>query len=311
MKGLELARAYYEGCGKPMLQQQFAEVLPYLAIGLAGSGSECLGYDDELSRDHDFEPGFCIFLPDESVVERRTAFLLERAYAKLPRQFMGFERAPLSPVGGNRHGVMRISEFFEQKVGSPDGRLSLPQWFAVPEQGLLEATGGAVFDDALGQFSAVRERLRAFPPDVRRKKLAGHLLLMGQAGQYNYPRCIARGETGAAQLALLNFVQSAMHCLFLLAGRYMPYYKWCFRALRELQGGGQWAAPLERLICSDNADAAGKVQIIEQLCAAVADALRAQSLADIAGNDAERLAYAVNNTVQDAAVRNAHILCGV
>ena len=79
MKGLDLARAYYEECGKEILHRDFAEVLPFLTIALAGSGSECLGYDDALSQDHDFEPGFCIFIPDESVVDRRTAFLLERA----------------------------------------------------------------------------------------------------------------------------------------------------------------------------------------------------------------------------------------
>ena len=78
MNGLELSRAFYEEHGKPMLEEQFPQLLPLLAVGLFGSGSECFGYDDETSRDHDFEPGFCLFLPDESVVDRRTAFLLER-----------------------------------------------------------------------------------------------------------------------------------------------------------------------------------------------------------------------------------------
>ena len=81
MKGLELSEKYFEEYGQPMLEKEFPDILPYLAVGLFGSGSECFGYDDEVSRDHDFEPGFCIFLPDESVIDRRTAFQLERAYA--------------------------------------------------------------------------------------------------------------------------------------------------------------------------------------------------------------------------------------
>ena len=79
MQGLELSRAFFEAHGRPMLETQFPQLLPRLAAGLFGSGSECFGYDDEISRDHDFEPGFCIFLPGEDEIDRRSAFLLERA----------------------------------------------------------------------------------------------------------------------------------------------------------------------------------------------------------------------------------------
>ena len=110
MQGLELARAYFETCGLPMLERDFPDLLPKLAAGLFGQGSECFGFDDEVSRDHDFEPGFCLFLPGEEEVDRRTAFLLERAYAKLPREFMGLKRGLMAPVGGPRRGVVRIGD---------------------------------------------------------------------------------------------------------------------------------------------------------------------------------------------------------
>ena len=75
MNGLELARGYYEEYGKPMLEHEFSDLLPYLACGFVGSGSEHYGFDDEISRDHDYEPGFCIFLPGEEVISRRQSFL--------------------------------------------------------------------------------------------------------------------------------------------------------------------------------------------------------------------------------------------
>ena len=65
MKGLELSRKFYETYGAPMLHEKFPELEDKLAIGLVGDGSECFGYDDDISRDHDFEPGFCIFVPDD------------------------------------------------------------------------------------------------------------------------------------------------------------------------------------------------------------------------------------------------------
>ena len=83
MNGLELAKGYYEEYGKPMLENEFSDLLPLIAVGFVGSGSEHYGFDDEISRDHDFEPGFCIFLPGEDVIDRKQQFKLERAYAKL------------------------------------------------------------------------------------------------------------------------------------------------------------------------------------------------------------------------------------
>ena len=120
MKGLELSRAYFEEYGRPMLEKDFPQLLPFLAAGLTGSGSECFGFDDNISQDHDFEPGFCLFLPGEDIVDRRTAFLLERAYAKLPKEFCSLKRSLLQPVGGSRHGVIRTGDFFKEnsQVGS-------------------------------------------------------------------------------------------------------------------------------------------------------------------------------------------------
>jgi hypothetical protein len=296
-----------------MLQEQFAHILPNLAVGLVGSGSECYGYDDLTSQDHDFEPGFCIFLPGEDIVDRQTAFQLERAYAKLPNEFMGMKRSRISPVGGNRHGVIRMDEFFLAKTGSSDGELTPEQWFAVPEYGLLEATNGAVFADPYGQFTAIREALHYYPEDIRRKKLAGHLLLMGQAGQYNYNRCIARGETAAAQLAMFEFVQSALHSIYLLNCTYMPYYKWSFRGLKDLPQLNTLGEHLEYLISSGNApqEAKVKAEMIENICSAIADELRLQNLTDLQNAELERQAYALNDTIKDHIIRNLHILHGI
>ena len=296
-----------------MLERDFPELLPHLAAGLFGGGSECFGYDDEVSRDHDFEPGFCLFLPGEDVVDRRSAFLLERAYAKLPREFAGLRRSLLQPVGGARRGVLRTGEFFAEKIGSPDGALTPAQWLTVPQQALAECTNGAVFFDNRGEVTAIRESLAFFPEDVRRKKLAGHLLLMAQAGQYNYQRCLRHGETGAAQLAVDEFVRSAMAAVFLLNGRYQPYYKWSFRGLRSLPKLSLLAELLEYLLTTDNEGemAQEKYDVIESIAADMIDELMEQGLTEAVCGDLEKHAYSVNDRVADAEIRNLHILAAV
>lgn len=312
-KGLELSERFFRAYGEPMLHEKFPELLPLLCAGLAGAGSECFGYDDDLSRDHDFEVGFCLFLPDETLVDRKIAFALERAYAKLPSEFEGVRRPPLNPVGGNRHGVIRLSEFFKQKTGREDACLSLRDWFFVPEQSLLEATNGRIFYDGLGKMTEARARLSYFPEDVRKKKLAGNLLLAAQSGQYNYVRCVRRGELGAAQLALSEFVRSLQHAIFLLNRRYLPYYKWSFRALRSLPILSDCEEDLEYLISSGNTEreVECKLAIMERLAAKLCTELRAQGLSTRSDDELEAHAYAVNGTISDEGVRNLHILYSV
>ncbi|MBR6392067.1 MAG: DUF4037 domain-containing protein [Eubacterium sp.] len=312
MNGIELSKAFFEEYGKPMLEE-FPEVKPYLAAGLFGSGSECFGFDDKVSSDHDFEAGFCLFLPDESVVDRRTAFLLERAYAKLPGEFMGVRRSMLSPVGGARRGVLRTDEFFLEKIGSKDGTLTLNQWLTVPEQALAEATNGEVFFDNYGEITKIREGLKQYPEEVRRKKLAGNLLLMAQSGQYNYKRCLDHGEEAAAQLAVGEFVNSAMAVIFLLNNKYKPYYKWSFRALRALPKLSLEAEIMEYLLTTPNGSdtAEEKYYAIEGIAADVIDELAEQGLTNAICGDLEKHAYSVNDGIEDAELRNMHILAAV
>ncbi len=313
MKGLELSEKFYYEYGEKMIKENFADVEKYLAFGLVGSGSECFGYDDEISQDHDFEPGFCIFIPDESIIDSRTEFQLERAYAKLPKEFMGYKRSPLNPVGGNRHGVIRIGKFFEAKTGDENADIPTVGWFCISEQFPLEATNGKIFCDNYGLMTQLREKIAYMPEDVRLKKLAGNILLMAQSGQYNYSRCIKRGETAAAQLAVTEFVNTALKVIFLLNRKYMPYYKWTFRALSELEKMSDLYESFEYLISSGNkADEAKKKQeTIETVSERIIAELVEQKLTRVDSCDLERHAYSVNDRIKDGEIRNLNILYAV
>ena len=310
MHGLELSEAFFKEYGEPMLADRFPSLLPHIAVGLLGAGSECYGFDDEISRDHDFDASFCVFLPDEDTVSRKEAFRLERELAALPREFKGHKRMALAPTGGARRGVLRLSDFLLEKTGTKDGDLSVRDFFFLPETALAEVTNGKIFFDGAGTLTSVRRRLSYLPEDVRRKKLAGALLLMGQAGQYNYPRSLLRGDTAAAQLAIIEFVKHALHSILLLHKTYLPYYKWQFRALSKVS---PLAEKLEFLISSpnDKKTAKEKTACIAEVATAVCGLLFTEGLSAREDDNLEAHAYAVNDAVASPEIRNLHILYGV
>ena len=311
MQGLELAEKYFFQIGLPMLKQDFPHLLDKLAFGLCGSGSEAFGFDDELSHDHDFEPGFCIFIPDsEKIVSRRDEFLLERAYARLPNEFLGFTRQKISAVGGARHGVKRMGDFFNEKIGVHDCELSLVDWFSIPDYALAEATNGKIFCDNLGEFTKKRQALMCLPDCVLKKKLAGNLLLAAQSGQYNYLRCITRGEQGAAGLAMHEFVEAAIKIIFLLNRQHCPFYKWQFASCKKLKKLSQLAFDLEALILN-RLTPQENVKIIENICKQICAELLAQGLTKETSTTLEAHAYSVNSLIKEEEIRNKSIFYAV
>ena len=61
--GLELSRQFYAELVRPILDARFPG-LPHSAA-LLGRGSEVLGFDDEMSTDHDWKPRVLLFLREE------------------------------------------------------------------------------------------------------------------------------------------------------------------------------------------------------------------------------------------------------
>lgn len=98
MTGLQLARLYYEQVGRSGLMEQFPQLNGQLAVGRVGEGSECFGLDDALSRDHDYGPGFCLWM-DEAIFLRWGA-QLQRAYRALPDTYAGYRRPTEGPFSG-------------------------------------------------------------------------------------------------------------------------------------------------------------------------------------------------------------------
>lgn len=308
MKGLELARRYYEDVGRPMLASQFPDYAGRVAAGLAGQGSDCLGFDDGYSEDHDWGPGFCLWLTDEDYEAVGEA--MARAYDALPKTFLGRTRL-VGARGGKRVGVMRTSDFCRYFIGCPGVPETPMQWLRIQEHFLATCTSGAVFEDPLGDFTAIRNGLLpCYPEDVRLKKLAARAATMAQSGQYNFPRMMRRGDLFGARLALGEFLNAALSMLYLLNFRYEPFYKWQFKGAEDLEAMSEALPYLKDIAASSTRRDEGIGYDVEAVCAAAARELAAQGLTDAPGTELEEHAYSVMARIADGTLRNLHVMEG-
>ena len=325
-KGLELARAYYEAHGKEMIAKLFPKYSERIATGLVGEGSECFGFDDAISADHDFGPAFCMWLTREDY--KAIGQSLQTAYEKLPQTFRGLPVCKENKLSSGRVGVQCIDSFYQSRIGKPDAQLELMDWLHISESRLAVAANGEVFHDPLGQFSRIRQQLlNYYPEDVRIKKIAARAFLMGQSGQYNYGRSMSRGEHMAAMLALQEFIKQTCHMVFLLNKKYPPFYKWLHHGMKKLPVLQEVAVLLEQLASNalqpqhwqeGNAwtlahsinKADPNVRIIEQVCNLVRQQLYHNGLSGLQDDFLSSHVEAITKNITDSGIRALPLLEG-
>ena len=256
MTHMERCRELYEQFGAPMIEAKFPEYKDRIAVGLVGEGSECFGYDDEISRDHDYSLGYCMWLRDGDYEEIGES--LQKEYDLLVERLVGTEN--ITPNIRRRRGVFKIREFYSAILHVPvgiinnfmgnrrDDGLTVNQWMAMGEMHLAAAVNGEVFCDPEGQFTRIRDKISEYyPEEVWKMRLADKLHEFSQSGQYNYPRMMARGDYVTAKVCLGKAMDSGMEILYLLNHTYAPYYKWRRKGLVVLTNTAAGREILDRI----------------------------------------------------------------
>lgn len=310
MRGLELARRFWEANADELFAGELTGLRSRAAAGLVGEGSECWGFDDEISRDHDWGPGCCIWLLPED--HRVYGGELSRRYAAAAaRGVCGFLPRPAGDPGAPaRVGVFSIVGFYQRflPAGIPT---TLDGWRRAKEGSLAAACNGSVFFDGAGEFSRIRESLlTGYPEDLRLHRIACGCVQAAQAGQYNLPRQMARGEWLAAASAFSRFIDASCQMSYALAGRFRPFYKWQTRGLSELGPAG--AAVHARLGAVDEAVRArslrATVDAVEEVARALVAEMAAQGLTESPETWLLEQAPQVNAHVRDDALRCSNLM---
>lgn len=277
--GAELCRAYYDKYGVPMIARKFPEYISRIATGHVGEGSDCFGYDDAVSKDHDFGPGFSMWVTKDTYDEIGEA--LQAAYLALPDTFQGYQRVNSSHAM-ERFGVCIIEDFYERVLGGGHLPQKDKDYLLLEDCYLACAVNGEVYRDDEGIFSNIRNRLKAgYPKGVKLLKTAQVTAQLGQNGQYNYERAAKRGEWTAALLSRTDAVKQGMQLAYLLADVYAPHDKWMHRGLKKFNE--EVYSVVEKLTDCGLKDVKETVNLLEQLSMVLLNQLRKKGYVTMEG----------------------------
>lgn len=266
MQGIELSRRFYFEVVQPWLLTA-ASTLRYSAA-LIGYGSELLGFDDEMSRDHNWGPRIHLYVSRADFAQHAHRLVGEFS-AIAPRQFLGEPigwRARPHPAASGAEAAGAMDHGLE--VHTLEGRLKAAlalnsvvdigplQWLGFAEQKLLSFTAGAVFHDDDNRLGKARAVLAYFPRDVwlyniacQWRRIAEEQAFVGRAGMV--------GDELGSRVIAGRLVRDVMRMAFLLERRYAPYAKWFGSAFARLPLAASLSPPLESALRAGDWQARG------------------------------------------------------
>ncbi len=247
---------------------------PKLRYGAAllGSGSEVLGFDDEISRDHDWGLRLFLFLdPAEMHSVRHSLDVILRK--QLPPVFMGHstnwgdpdpednntmmpQEIDTESVGieiNHRITITTVKDYLK-KLFSFNGdqvqelrNLSINVWIRLSEQQLLEFTAGRVYFDNLGELTDARKLLEYYPETIWKIVILGEWNAITEEHVF-MARCGSRGDSIGSTIISTFLVSRIMRLAFHLERKYVPYSKWFGIAFKELPISEILSPPLEKIL---------------------------------------------------------------
>jgi hypothetical protein len=275
MSGGELSRQFHADVVAPLL----AEAMPRLryAAGRLGSGSDVLGLDDAMSRDHDWGCRLTLLVdePDRDAVPQ-IAGLLEDG---LPESFRGY---PVRfPVTWDRSltpkvEVATVAGFAVSRLGvDPTIDLSVLDWLVLTGQSVLEVIAGPVFADQTSELAQMRAVLRWYPPDIERYVLAAGWQRLCQEMPM-VGRTADRGDEFGSRLLSARLADDLMWLAFAMSCRWAPYPKWRGTAFQALEVAADLTGPLAAAVTAPAWR--GRERGLAQACKVLLSAQRARGL---------------------------------
>jgi hypothetical protein len=245
--GLILAEGFYHDAVKPILASHYPD-LRYSAA-LIGSGSEVLGFDTEMSRDHHWGPRVLLFLSTDDFKVKWDA-IRSVLSNELPPQYLGYS-TNFAPPDPTDHGIQMLrpvisgpvnhrveihsfSGFFRGYLNIDiEQALSSVDWLTLPQQKLRTIIAGRVFHDDLN-LESIRSRFAWYPHDVWLYILAALWARIGQE-EHLMGRAGDVGDENGSAIIGARIARDIMRLAFIIEKQYPPYAKWFGTAFQQLK----------------------------------------------------------------------------
>jgi Domain of unknown function (DUF4037) len=249
LHGAGLARAFFTDAVAPLLRRA-RPGLGYAAARL-GSGSDVLGLDDALSRDHDW--GCRLTLLVDADDRDQVPWISRLLEDELPERFRGFPvRFPVTwdPSASHKVEVASVADFATSRLGvDPTQGMSVLDWLSVTGQSVLEVTAGPVFADRTRTLAPARALLAWYPPDVERYVLAAGWQRLCQLMPF-LGRTAESGDELGSRLLSAGLADDVVGLAFTLSRRWAPYPKWRGTVFRSLPVAARLGPLLDAVVAA-------------------------------------------------------------
>ena len=273
--GLTISQDFIRQILLPLLRQEMPDVFDRLAVAVVGT--DVLGLDDAISRDHHWGPRATVMYVRADSQQVRPA--LQATLKKVPAKYEGFD---VRFDVGNLTGVCcsEVESFFGRFLGTEDLPVRDLDWLNLCEVELFHVTAGTIVYDGAGELTRRCDQLAYYPENVWKKRIADWCMYVtGRDAPYNLHRVSRRQDDLTCAIYFGLCLKRLMELCFALNGQYAPYTKWLNRLFRKLP---KYADKLAPLIDQAVADSAWdkRVEILIEANYVIAEAISDLQLAD-------------------------------
>ena len=134
LKGHVYCKILFNEVFLPVLKERFPDVLPRLSAGVIGLGSDVLGADDELSRDHDWGPSKCQLLLTEEDIAEYGSSISQALEMAIPNELLGVDTAKLGPKTIRINTIDEVYHNFHESAYPP---VTIEEWATADDLSLI------------------------------------------------------------------------------------------------------------------------------------------------------------------------------